>query len=91
LPGLLERADPAAIHFFFANFTGMRRKLFPELALAYKGWWENGETSGLSGAAEAGLSRWSGVCDDFIALHARLGEGAGAEIEAWLESVAPSH
>jgi hypothetical protein len=91
LPGLLEQDDPAAIHFFFANFTGMRRKLFPELALAYKGWGENGELSGLADAAEAGLSRWSGACGDFIALHARLGEGAGTEIEAWLESVAPSH
>jgi hypothetical protein len=91
LPGLLERDDPAAIHFFFANFTGMRRKLFPELAAAYRKWVETGDPGALRTVVRDGLSRWSGVSADFLALHGRLGDASGLRIEAWLDAIAPEH
>ncbi len=91
LPGLLERNQAAAIHFFFANFTGMRRKLHPELAAAYLHWVETGSLDVLRAMAGEGLSRWSAVSEEFIALHGRHGEAAGARIEAWLEARAPQH
>jgi hypothetical protein len=88
---LLERDDPAAIHFFFANFTGMRRKLFPELAAAYRKWVETGDPGALRTVVRDGLSRWSGVSADFLALHGRLGDASGLRIEAWLDAIAPEH
>lgn len=90
LPGLLEYGEPAAIHFFFANFTGMRRKLFPELIGAYQHWLETGDMNALRGMAASGQSRWSAVSSEFIAWHGRLGEAVGSEIEAWLEARAPA-
>ena len=90
LPGLLDREDPAAIHFFFANFVGMRRKLFPELAAAYQRWLANGDGGELRAVAAMGLDRWAGVADDFLALHRVHGEAAGAEIEAWFDQSAPA-
>ncbi len=90
LPGLLERDDPAALHFFFANFVGMRRKLFPELASSYRRWVESGNDDTLRVAAAAGLPRWSAQCAEFLDLYARLGDAAAAEIEAWLDRAVPA-
>ena len=91
LPGLLERGDPAALHFFFANFVGMRRKLFPELASAYRRWVETGDPVELEVVAKQGLERWSALAGEFLAMHARLGDAAGAGIEAWLDRTASAH
>lgn len=35
LPALLAQADDASLHFWFANFDGLRREHFPRLAAAY--------------------------------------------------------
>jgi hypothetical protein len=91
LPGLLARGEPAAIHFFFANFVGMRRKLFPELVAAYSRWLESGSADALRSVAAVGLERWARVSGDFIDLHGRHGEAVGAEIEGWLDRAVPAH
>jgi len=38
LPGLLETENIPALHFYFANLTGMRKEIFPEAVLAYSKW-----------------------------------------------------
>ena len=38
LPGLLETDNIPALHFYFANLTGMRREIFPEAIQAYRKW-----------------------------------------------------
>lgn len=81
LPGLLERNAPALIHFHFANFVGMRRKLFPELAAAYQDWVDAGSTSGLEHAVRTGRERWRHLLDEMLEIHARQGDAAAAEIE----------
>ncbi len=91
LPGLLDRDDPAAIHFFFANFVGMRRKLFPEMAVAYRGWVEGGSSVALRTVAATGLDRWAAVSAAFLDLHGRHGDAVGAQIEAWLDRNALAH
>lgn len=85
LPGLIERAEPAALHFYFANFVGMRRRLAPELYAAYESWVEQGSWSGLSEAVAAGLERWRELSHELLAMHAALAGGVGAEIEARLD------
>lgn len=85
LPGLIARGDAAAIHFFFANFVGMRRKLAPELADAYEGWLPQRDPAILGQAAGASLQRWQAMTAELLALHARLGEDVTAEIEARLD------
>lgn len=86
LPGLIARGDPAAIHFYFANFVGMRRKLFPELADAYQRWLADDSLAHLDAAAAAGLARWTSVSRELLALHAEQGDAVGPAIE---EKLAP--
>lgn len=85
LPGLIERGDAAAIHFFFANFVGMRRRLAPALFTAYERWLETGDARVLADAAAEGLARWRATAHELLAMHAALAEAAPAEIEARLD------
>ena len=38
LPNLLQRQNKAAIHFYVANLSNMRKHLYPKLLEAYKNW-----------------------------------------------------
>lgn len=82
LPGLIERGEPAPLHFYFANLTGMRRRLFPELAEAYARWVAGGGLVPLRGVARAGQDRWRQTAHELMVLHRELGDAVGAEIEA---------
>lgn len=85
LPGLLTRQNPAAIHFYFANFTGMRRQLFPELATAYQAWLESGDSAELHRASAAGCVKWQASAWRMIELHRQHGEAIAAQVEHALE------
>lgn len=82
LPGLIERGDPAAIHFWFGNLVGMRRKLAPELAEAYAAWHAMGDLQDLAGIVAEGASRWRDGLADLMERHATM----GPEIGPWLEA-----
>jgi len=81
LPGLLARDNPAAIHFFFANFTGMRRKLFPELAAAYRVWLDKGDSAELHRVSSAGRTQWRATARRMIELFHQHGDAVGPMIE----------
>lgn len=81
LPGLAERENPAALHFYFANLVGLRRKLAPDLVQAYEDWLASGDWQTISVAAEAGLAHWRGQIAGMLALHAEIGDSAPAAIE----------
>lgn len=85
LPGLLERGEAAAVHFYFANYSGMRRHLFPEALDAYRKWNE-GEAQALERVVRDGAARWLDIAQQLLALHAQHGAGAHAPIEQLLEN-----
>lgn len=85
LPGLVERGEPAAIHFYFANLVGMRRKLAPELVQAYDRWCDGGQLAVIREAAAEGVQRWGSLTRELIARHREVGDAVGAEIEARLD------
>jgi hypothetical protein len=86
LPGLLERENAAAIHFHFANFVGMRRKLYPELGRAYQAWVDTGSLTELRREAASGQEHWRLLAGEMLESHARLGEAVRAEIETNIET-----
>lgn len=90
LPGLLERADAAAIHFYFANFTGMRRRLFPALMATYGHWHASGDLAPLRATVASGRQYWLDQAQALLRLHRQWGEAAGPAIEALLDP-APAH
>jgi hypothetical protein len=65
LPSLIATGNEASLHFWFANFDGMRRDLFPRLAAAYEHWVAAAPAADaaapLRAAAAAGAAHWERV------------------------------
>ena len=76
LPLLLEHGQPAAIHFYVGNLTGMRRHLFPELLQAYDLWVETDDLSALAEVSAAYREHWMKLAEDMLSVHGRLGVGS---------------
>jgi hypothetical protein len=85
LPRLLERENLPALHFYFANFSGMRRHLFPEAHTAYQRWVE-GESRALERLVSGHSQRWLDMAHQLIALHKQHGSEAGVWIENLLDN-----
>jgi hypothetical protein len=90
LPRLVERENRAALHFYFANFQGMRRHLFPQAVAAYQRWIENHDIQALHRAIQDGAQHWHNTTQQMLALHQRHGAESGAAIENLLEPL-PTH
>lgn len=58
LPALIERDAGPSIHFYFANFDGLRRSLFPRLTAAYGAWRKTGDEADLRLAFRDGQAHW---------------------------------
>jgi hypothetical protein len=84
LPALLEASSDAALHFWFANYEGVREQLFPSLAAAYAAWRGGDRGRALRRAAGSGLAHFRALAEQVLALHRRLGHRAGPAIETLL-------
>ena len=58
LPGLLEKENIPALHFYFANFTGMRKEIFPEAVDAYNEWVNTKNLNVIEKLSNMGKTRW---------------------------------
>lgn len=88
LPTLLERQADASLHFWFANFEGLRAGLFPRLSQAYAAWCCGDGGQALWEALADGAPHWRRVCEQVLALHHDHGEAARQYIKEALESPA---
>jgi hypothetical protein len=68
LPGLLERVNPPALHFYFATFDAPRRQLFPEAAAAYEQFLKHGSRDRLWQVVREGKERWLATARGLLAL-----------------------
>jgi hypothetical protein len=84
LPRLIEREAAGSIHFYFANFEGVRASLFPLLDRAYRGWRQSGKLGDLRDAALAGSAHWHRAALQLLRLH-QSDPAAEAAIAAWME------
>ncbi|MDP1654113.1 MAG: hypothetical protein Q8L56_15455 [Rhodocyclaceae bacterium] len=66
LPTLIEQAAWPQLWFWFANFDGMRRELFPALAACDFAKVGSGETAALLEIAQRGAEHWHAVASDFL-------------------------
>ncbi len=67
LPALLAAGKEASLHFWFANFDGLRRDLFPRLATAYEDWL-GGDAAPIRTAVGAGADHWLAVARRLLSL-----------------------
>ena len=88
LPRLIEREAVGSLHFFFANFEGMRGNLFPLLTQAYRGWRESGNFAPLQDAVRAGEAHWHRVALSLLQVHDSDPGAAEARIAGWVEDAA---
>ncbi len=69
LPALLDDDTPSsagAIHFYFANLTGMRALLFPQLSEAYAAWVAGAPIAVLRAPVAAAREHWLAVAHRFL-------------------------
>jgi len=88
LPRLIEREAACSIHFYFANFEGLRASLFPMLDCGYRDWREAGNLDALRAAALAGRAHWHEAALRLLRVHQRNPATAEKTIAAWVEDPA---
>jgi len=86
LPTLLQRQHEASLHFWFANFEGLRAELAPGLERAYAAYGAGDGGKALASACSQGAVHWQAVCAQVLALHSTLGAAAQPHIRKLLES-----
>jgi len=85
LPALVEREQPAALHFYFATLTNMRKCLFPSLVRAYEDWLENGRLEPLARLIPKSLEHWQSLADRMLELYRRHGRDSAPRLQALID------
>jgi len=86
LPALLERRADASLHFWFANYDGVRARLFPSLKQAYVAWHQGDAGAALQHATQAGSAHFRRLAEQVLELYQRAGEHAAGPIDRLLVS-----
>jgi hypothetical protein len=85
LPSLIERAHPPALHFYFANLSGMRKQIYPALLDAYHQWVEYNDVRQLEHLVDTGRQHWLQVAQQLIQLHESRVRTAWQDMESLIE------
>lgn len=86
LPALVARDHPAAMHFWFANYEGVRERLFPALVQAWRAWRAGDAGSLLLQMAQDGAVHFRALAEQVLRLHRQQGQQAGPAIHRLLSS-----
>ncbi|MCK5090993.1 MAG: hypothetical protein KAR30_00565 [Gammaproteobacteria bacterium] len=81
LPALLEQQDPASLHFFFGNFSAMRKELFPGLLNAYHQWINNKRLEQIESIVQMGGKHWLDIAKGMLGLFQEQGNQSISDIE----------
>jgi len=82
LPVLINNQQDASLHFYFANFTHMRKELSPALLLAYQQWDEDGNYSKLLSSVNNSGHHWFDVALDILDVYEHHGTNCAEHIES---------
>lgn len=69
LPTLVETKNEASLHFYFANFNGMRREIFPDAMKAYQHWVDSGSLAALKEVYIKGQTYWQELAKKILAVY----------------------
>lgn len=86
LPFLLNEERIPSIHLFFANFSDMRKELFPTLYDAYIDWRDTGNSSQLYELIEQGKVFWYDLGKKITHLFEETGKAAQIKIDELIET-----
>ncbi|MGD8743815.1 MAG: hypothetical protein PVH46_10375 [Granulosicoccaceae bacterium] len=71
LPVLIADADPARLHYYFANFASLRKAIWPELLDAYHDWRNTGSLSALEQQVRMAPDKWRNIAANMLDCYAR--------------------
>ena len=86
LPELLENSNPAAIHFFMANMTNMRKSLNPSMATAYEDWNTSGNKTKLRNLVAESKQHWQSLAESILEQFRQCGEHCHSKLANLIES-----
>ena len=89
LPALIARRAEPSIHFYFANFEGLRRSLFPRLSAAYAAWRRTGEDADLRLAFRDGQTHWHEAALRLLTAWRNDPGHAATAFSAWVDDHGP--
>lgn len=69
LPWLLQQGRDAALHFYMANFTSMRKEIFPALTMAYQAWLDGDHGKLLRETIKRGAEHWQRQAEKALAIY----------------------
>lgn len=90
LPSLLEKEKTLSMHFYFANYSGLRKHLFPELRHAYEHWVDTKKASTMSSLIYSGIDRWHKIATQAMETYKTKGVKARGDIEAQMHALLPA-
>ena len=89
LPALLAQDNRAALHFYFANFTGLRREIFPEAHSIYQRWCDGANSAEWRSMCEHGVQRWHQTANTLLDEFARAPGHIDTYIETFFDNTVP--
>ena len=89
LPVLLDNGQEPSLHFYFANFTGMRKSIFPALQESYESYLKTGSYSQLQRTVADGAKHWQAEADWLLQAFDKDGEDAIPRIQQRCEAKYP--
>lgn len=82
LPMLIANNDPAQIHYYFSNFSGIRRGIWPELYKAYQVWRSNNDTAIIADEYKRREASWLNTGKQFLRIFNNEPDDVIKEIES---------
>lgn len=86
LPRLLENREPAQLHFYFANLSGMRRVLFPSLYEAYNQWISSNSLQPIKQLINQSEEHWAKLANNLLELFEKHQQKSYPEMEALIKN-----
>jgi hypothetical protein len=74
LPGLLQQADEASLHFYVANMSNMRKAIFPGVISAYDAWVQTGSVQELEQLSGTAAHHWQRLAGKILGLFGEYGK-----------------
>jgi len=86
IPNLIENKQTASIHFYFANFTLMRKELFPSLLEKYQYWLDTNDHTKILEHATQSKDHWLKIANNAIELYEQHNKNTNVAIEKMIEN-----
>jgi hypothetical protein len=86
LPDLVSKGKDAALHFYFANLTSMRKYLFPALTQAYETWVKRGERMAIVDLVPMSEAHWKALAKQMLDVYRANPKDFGNRLQILVEN-----